>query len=443
MLYAGVLVVVGAAVLGVLPGLKATTSQLESRLRNAGSGRSTLRFGGIWTSAMVGQVALTVVCLPLAVEVSREVVRDRIVRGQFPAHEYLSVRIDLDEEMSGLNVPDDAAAPPTRRQQLYDEFAGQVAAEPGVVAVTLADRLPGMETRTRRAEMEAGPGEAPVVIPNLWTATVGPGFFEAFDRPIVSGRAFHDGDRSADSRTVIVNEAFARYYLGAGSPIGRRVRYRSAGSTTPLPWVEIIGVVRDIGMTPTGRGEAPYAYHPAAPAALQPAVMGIRFSGDPAALAPRVRAIAAGLDAALRLHDMRSLDRAAWLVDLPFLVVAGGTVGVVSLGLFLSAAGIFSLMSVSVARRTREIGVRTALGANAGRILLGILSRALVLVGSGVVIGNLVLVLLVVVGNLSTSRISRASAATSVIVLVVGLMACVEPARRALRIQPVDALRDT
>ena len=116
---------------------------------------------------------------------------------------------------------------------------------------------------------------------------------------------------------------------------------------------------------------------------------------------------------------------------------------VVCLGLFLSAAGIFSLLSVSVARQAREIGLRAALGASQGRLLAGIFTRALVLLGSGIAAGNGVLLLFVLLSpEVTLADVGDALLITSTVMLTVGLLACVEPARRALRIHPTDALRE-
>jgi putative ABC transport system permease protein len=149
----------------------------------------------------------------------------------------------------------------------------------------------------------------------------------------------------------------------------------------------------------------------------------------------------------LRLEDVSTLEDLVWKVDVPQMVVAGAIAAVVGLALFLSAAGIFSLMSVSVARRTREIGLRAALGATRSRLLAGIFSRAIVLVGSGIAAGNAVLLLFVglymaFVEKLELAGTAKALMTTSAVMLTVGLLACVEPARRALRIDPTDALRD-
>jgi predicted permease len=440
-LYATALTIAGAAILGVLPAIKATGSQVQTQLRNLGVGGSTLRFGGVWTTVMIAQVALTVICIPPAMGISEEAIRDRIIRERFPGEEYLAARISLDREFSPAG-DESAEAFAARLQQTYGELERRVAEEPDVRAVTFADRLPGMGPAVRTAEFESAADSPPMLIPNLWMASLGPQFFESFQIPLVAGRDFHDGDRAAEARTVIVNEAFARRYMPGGSPVGRRVRYASRDAAKQEPWLEIVGVVRDIGMTPTDRGEAPYVFH-AASSTASPLIMAVRMAGDPSSLAPRVRALAADLDPGLRVDDMRSLEDAAFQVDVPMMVGAGAIASVVLLGLFLSAAGIFSLMSVSVARRTREIGLRSALGASRTRVLAGVFQRAAVLVGSGVVAGNLVLLLFVSLSDeVEVVDVADALLTTSAVMISVALLACVEPARRALSIQPTDALKE-
>ena len=236
-------------------------------------------------------------------------------------------------------------------------------------------------------------------IPNLWTSTVAPTFFAAFDRPIVAGRGFTEGDVSAGARHVVVNEAFARRFMNGASPVGRRVRYAIADAAAPEAWLDIVGVVRDIGTSPTDLGEAPFVFHAARPRTMSPLFMGIRVGADPSTFSERVRALASTVDPGLRLEEMRRLDDWTRRLDLPAMVSASALAGVVALGLFLSAAGIFSLMSVTVARRTREIGVRSALGASPGRLLVAIFSRAVLLVGGGIVAGNLFILSVVWLGG--------------------------------------------
>jgi len=390
-------------------------------------------------------VALTVICIPPAMGIATEALRDRRIRERFPAEQYLAVRIELDQDPApAAGSGESASAFAVRLEQMYHELERRIAQQPDVVAVTFGDRLPGMGPAVRSAEVEpSSPASAPIRIPNLWLSSVGTGYFDAFEKPIVAGRDFHDDDRAAGARTVLVNEAFARRYTDGASPVGRRVRFAGSDPAKPEPWLEIVGMVRDMGMTPTDLGEAPYMYRAVSPATASPLVMGVRMAGDPAALAPRVRDIAISLDPALRLDEVRLLDEHARRVDVPNLIVAGAIAAVVSLGLFLSSAGIFSLMSVSVARRTREIGLRAALGASPARLLVGLFSRALVLIGSGIAAGNLVLLLFVTLGtDVDLADVADALLITSAVMLTVGLLACVEPARRALRINPTEALKE-
>jgi len=161
-------------------------------------------------------------------------------------------------------------------------------------------------------------------------------------------------------------------------------------------------------------------------------------------LVPRLRALAADIEPGLRLDDVRRLDDVAWRQDFGAAVAAGALAGVVVLGLFLSSAGIFSLMSVSVARRTREIGLRTALGASRASVLRGIVSRAAVLIGSGIVAGNLLLFVLAFgEENIPWGFIIQGLLITSLLMMTAGVLACIHPARRALRINPIDALKET
>jgi putative ABC transport system permease protein len=443
-LYAVGLTAAGAALLGALPAIKATGTEVQSQLRNAAVGAgATLRFGWVWTTVMIFQVALTVVCIPPAIGIATEAVRDRKIRSQFPAAEYLAVRVAVEPDTATAGGEESSAAVASRLQQTYREFERRIAQDPSVRAITFGDRLPGMEVAVRSAEVETSPEGSLLHVPNLWTAAVGPGYFETFDKPIVAGRNFHDGDRAAGAHTVLVNESFARRYTNGASPVGRRVRWAAADPATPERWFEIVGVVRDMGMTPTDLGEAPYLFRAVSVTTATSLVMAVRAAGDPAVLAPRLRAIAAELDSGLRLDDMRTLEDAAWRIDVPMMVGAGTIVSVVALGLFLSAAGIFSLMSVSVARRTREIGLRAALGASPRRLLARIFSQALVLIGTGVIAGNAILIgFIALEPEVAVTDVYDALFFTSGVMLTVGLLACVEPARRALRIHPTDALKE-
>ena len=397
--YAGGLAVVSAAMLSLLPALKATEGRVQSHLANRGTGGATLRFGRVWTGAMIVQVALTAIGIPVALESAIEALRTLEIRAEFPGREYLAARIDVERTFEEEATP----AFEARRARTFEELQRRIAEEPGVVAVTFADRAPGSAPTTRFGEVESSRDAGPAYDDVFWTSEVGPGFFEAVDRPVVAGRGFHGGDRSPGARTVIVNEAFAREFSRAprrGSPVGARLRYpaSSARPDAPAaePWFEIVGVVRNVGLDPDDwGGERPYVFHAASAGTLSPFVAIVRVRGDPATLAARLTVIAADVDAGLSVQDARPLN--AWIRqrDVSLTMQIGALAGVTSLVLFLSALGIFSLVSVSVSRRTSEIGLRAALGANPRHLLAGILSRAMVLVGSGIAAGAALLLLFV------------------------------------------------
>jgi len=436
-LYAAVLAVIAAAMLSLLPALKVTRARVQTHLAHRAGG-ATLRFGLVWTGAMIVQVALTAIGIPAAMETAHEAMLKQNIRAAFPSREYLAARIELDQPF----------------ENEFDALARRVAQEPGVIAVTFAEHAPGSLPTGRAVEIEPSPGAGASYASGFDTTAVGPGFFEALDRPIVAGRAFHGGDWDPAVHTVVVNQAFARWFAsqgGAGSPVGARLRWVAPSASAPEAWREIVGVVRDIGLNPDDSGDEPaYVFYPASAGALSQLVMIVRTRGNPATLATTLPRIAAAVDPRLVVSDSRPLE--TWIRDRDesLNLQAMATSGITGLVLFLSALGIFSLVSVSVSRRTREIGLRTALGAQARHVLTGILVRAVVLMGSGTAAGGGLLLLAVGVGAGPSGRpeddlplFAAYLGVTSAVMLTACLLASIGPARRALRINPIEALRET
>jgi predicted permease len=450
MFYAGGLAVVSAALVSLLPALRVTRTRLQSHLTNLGAGGSTLRFGRVWTTAMIAQVALTAIAIPVGIESASQVIRRVRIHAQFPSHEYSTARLELDRP-AGEGM---TSAFEERRARTYAKLEQRIAEEPGVVAVTYADRQPGASLpiyRTAVVELPSGADSA--FQTGFATSSVGPGFFEAFDRPIVAGRGFHGGDFRPAARTVIVNEAFVRGFgqRGIASPLGARLRYSSeSGVSAAEQPFEIVGVVRDLGLDPGEQGDEPaYVFHAASAATVSPLVMIVRLRGNPATLAGRLATIAADVDAGLSVLEARPLGDSIWQRDFWIVTPVAAFAGVSALVWLLSAMGLFALMSISVSRRTREIGVRVALGANPRQVFARIVAHAMVLMGSGVTAGGSLVLFSVAMGLGPTGRpaddvVSFAAwlGVTAAVMLGAGLLACVEPARRALRINPIDALRD-
>ena len=452
--YAGALAVCSAVMLSLLPALRATRARVQSHLANLGTGGATLRFGRVWTGAMIVQVAFTAIAIPSAMESTSQALRMLAIRAQFPSGDYLAAQIDVDRPSY-----EDPSLFQTRRGRTFAALERRLAQEGGVIAVTFADRVPGTGSLHRTADVETVPGGGVAFDDRFSVSWVGPGFFEAFDRPIVAGRAFHDGDRSPSARTVIVNEAYARGFTrasGLASPIGSRLRYAPSPElesddpgyaetvATSGQWFEIVGVVRDFGLDPGDDGnEGSFVFHAAPAETLSSLAMIVRVRGNPAALVARLPVIAADVDAALYVREGRTLEESIWRRDLGLIVPAGALIGVTVLVLFLSALGIYSLLSVSVSRQTREIGIRLALGANPRNMLAQLLSRAALLMGSGITIGGTLVMIQIARWEEDIALFAMWLGLTSAVMLAAGLLACIGPARRALRINPTEALRES
>ena len=364
-------------VVGVLPALRATRG-LQSRLREAGTTSTGPRFGRVWTGGIVTQVAFTVACLPLIIDASADARAIGSPDFGFPAAEYLSVRLEADRPApAGENADSVRAAFRARVGATYGELARRLSAEPAVAGVTFTDRLPGAYHPRNRVEVEGMPiPEGSRTERQVQAASVDVGFFDVFGARTVSGRGFDAGDLAGSGRrVVVVNRSFVERFVGGRNAVGRRVRYLCTGENcdTPSPepgaWHEIVGVIDDISLTidpdlPHNAG----LYHPVAPGEASPLNLVVHVRGDLEALAPRLRALAAAVDPALRLYYVRPLDEIRWglLVTYRFwlrVAFVGGC-----LVLLLSTVGIYSIVSFTVSRRTREIGIRVVLGAGRRRI---------------------------------------------------------------------------
>ena len=432
-LYAALLTLCGAAIIGILPALRVTKINVQDALRSEGAARSGLRFGGVWTTVIVVQVAITVAFLPLAAGGVFESNRFRQRAEGIGAERYLTASVSMDREDHGT----DAATFAARGRLSFDELERRLGAEPGVERVTFADRLPVMDQFKYRIEVDTMNGGPATGLRTSTLVQVSRGFFATFGTSVVAGRDFEPLDFET-GRVIIVNQSFARHVFGDRNPIGQRIRIvsgeidRYAGEE----WYEVVGMVKDFGWQLPRPEEQSAMYQPRLPTVSAGLSLTVRVR-DPETFASRLRTIAADVDPTIRLTDVQplalvgggeaqmnwALTGVAWMIS--FIV------------LLLSATGIHSLMSFTVARRTREIGIRAALGARPGRIVAGIFARAFLQIGAGILAGSALAALM----GLGSMRQLLLLLAADGIMLVVGLTACAVPVRRALRIDPTEALR--
>jgi hypothetical protein len=250
---------------------------------------------------------------------------------------------------------------------------------------------------------------------------------------------------------VVVNRTFAEDILGNGEVIGRRLRYVGrSGDVDPEHlelgrWYEIVGVVADFPWTPAQLRAGPKLYHPAAHGEIYPITIVVQLRGTPpAGFVGRLRELTEAVDPTIQLHEVMTIDEVARREQGVMRLAAGAIVVLVASVIALSAAGIYALMSFTIVRRRKEIGIRTALGAQPHRIVRSIFSRAFAQLGAGVLLG---IVAAIVLEKLSEGDLTDGAAVVvipiaALLMTLVGLGATLGPARRGLRVDPSDALRD-
>lgn len=435
--FATLLSLLAGAALGLFPSIQASRADVLPGLKDGAGRWGRPRLRGAF---VVAQVALSLVLLSGALLFLRGLGRAAAIDPGFDPGPVLAVPADL--VLSGY----DEARTATFQQRLLE----RVGALDDVEAVALAANLHlDPLSNMRRGLTIQGYVPARDEDMEVHSAAVGAGFFEALRLPIVRGRAFGEHDRPGAHRVAIVNESFVRRYFPGQDPLGRRL----STSGDQGPFLEIVGVARDAKYGSLGEAPRPFFYVPFVQdfglvqsiGSFVPATVLVRTSGDPRSRAAAIRQAVQDLDPTVSLSPPRPLADLLGLSVLPTRVagLALGAFGAMGLG--LAALGLSGVVAQSVAQRTREFGVRLALGAGRGhlvRLALGEGSR-LVAIGAGV---GLVLALALAraaegfLYGLSPSDPLTFAGALAVLTLV-ALGAAFLPARRAGRVDPVASLR--
>ena len=439
----GLALAIGCAVIaGVAPAFRLTGPSIDRNIKRAGASRSGGRRGVLSSALIVIDVAVAVVAIGIAGGLWGKVqaTTANTATDGIRAGEVLSVT---------LNVPS------THREQVartQTALVDRLRAEADVRAVTFATALPRMDHPILLMEVETDPAaiDARRAGPlKVRAARIAIDFFDALDQPLVAGRGFDARELQKGATSIIVNTTFAQRAFGSTNVIGRRVRQATSDGAPVGPWLEIVGVVGHMGVHPLTPSQDDGVYLPLRPGDVNPVRLAIWTRKDPAALASRVQALARLVDPdavvtmPIPLADMFEGD---WYFLRGFVAGAVILVGVL---LTLAASALYAILSLVVSQRTREIGIRVALGADRWRVARDVSARAVVQIGTGVLLGlpfagALCYEFLELTGT--GGSVPRALAMASVlglsVILLVSLAACTVPTLRALRIAPVDALRN-
>jgi predicted permease len=455
--YALVLALVGALVIGVVPALKATSGAVQPRLGQlSAGGRGGLRFGGMWTVVIVLQVALSVAFLPLAVSQAGAAFRSPVDTG-FPAGEYITAQLGRDPVVPPRSLEErDRFHDGSRR--LFEQVRDAVAGDPAVGGVALASGLSAMNHLTGPVDF-VGDGSGSPLSGRTRILLVDRAYLDLMGASVVAGQPLGPGDFSPESRSVVVNEAFVDVVLGGRSPVGGQLRFperRGESSVITVPAegtsMTVVGVVKNPGIDAFGPGVHPVVYAPLDLAPVNPRGPGlvglpqppatqifVRMRPEAGALGGRLYGIVSGVDPSLRVSEVGTAAEAWGPVHLGGRVGAWIFMAMGAIVLMLSVAGIYSLMSFTVSRRTREIAIRTAVGAPRGTIVRTVFGRAVAQLFVGVALGGVIAVPVLTDGVADEGP--RSLVIVSLILLGAGLVACFVPVRRALAVEPAAAVK--
>jgi len=421
-------------VLGVVPALRASHVSPSKALHEGGRG---VAGGGhrLRNILVVAQVAGSIVLLIVAGLFTRSLQRaQRMDLGFNPARVF---NITMDPHEAGYNE--------AQGKEFYKNLLLRVRALPGVQSASLAFSFPTGQYMDNDAVYVEGhflrPGEAaPTIIVNH----VSPGYFATMQIPLLRGRAFLDSDSAEAPRVAVINQTMAHQLWPDEDALGRR--FRMNGESEPL--VEVVGIARDSKYQDLFAKSIPYIYLPLAQSYISIETLQVRAVGEPESLLPSVEKQVHSLAPVLPLFGIETMEQAlngGFTGFYVFHLAAYLAAGLGILGLILALVGVYGVVSYSASQRTHEIGIRMALGARPGDIWRIVFGQGLAIVVLGALIGTL-----------AALGLTRAMASflygvnaydpltyltVTLLISAVTLLACYIPARRATKVDPMEALR--
>ncbi|MCP9495921.1 MAG: ABC transporter permease [Pyrinomonadaceae bacterium MAG19_C2-C3] len=424
-------------IFGLAPITQASNFNLNETLKEGGRDSATGSRGNrIRGLLVVTEVAISLILLIGAGLLINSFLRLRNVDTGFRADNLLTMRIVLPT----LKYPDQ-----TRRTAFYTELVSRIENLPGVQTAAVTNWIPLVQQGDSQGisiegRPDPGPGKNPVVV----TRVVSPDYFSTMGIQLLQGRQFGDQDRVDSPRVIVVSQEMARRYWQGEDPLGKRIK--TGGANSPNPWMEIVGVTKDVRQVKLDADPKPQMYVPyTQPVFFQPSHLVVRTDVEPRSLAATVRKTVWEIDKDQPVSNISTME------DVLSESIARQRFSMLLLGIFaavalvLAAVGIYGVMSYSITQRTHEIGIRMALGAQASDVLKLAIGGGLKLVFIGVAIG---LALSFVLTRLMSSLLFGVTAtdpltfvAVSLSLIVVALAACFVPARRATKVDPLIALR--
>jgi putative ABC transport system permease protein len=448
--YVAAICVLTGILFGLAPALHVTKANINDVLKEGGRGSVGTRRARWFSGTMVVvELALTIVLLAGAGLMIRSFMKMYTLDIGIRTEHLMTMRMQL---------PETKYATPETRRVFYDRVEPRLAAIPGVEAVAVTTSVPPFGSAERSLEIDGQPPRQAEDQPqNVLTVTISPRFFEVVGVQIARGRPFHDTDGTPGGETAIINERAAAQFFPGEDPIGKRIRFTPRENTSggPAPahpeasreiWRTIVGISPSIRHDST-RGAEPNAvvYLPHRQAPPASATLLVRSALPPGSVMAAVRREVQAIDQDQPVFTVQTLDQMLAQERWPFRVFGGLFAIFAVIALVLSSVGLYAVMAYSVTQRTQEIGVRMALGAAGREVSWLILKRGLIQLALGLAIG--------LGGALALSRVLRTVlvqitptdpitfASITILLTLVSIAACLLPARRATRVDPLVALR--
>lgn len=429
---------VTALAAGGLPALRASRQDVNQLLKDESRGSSGLRIGRLSRALVVAEVAVSCALLVAAGLMVRSVVQLRNVDLGFDAGTVYTARVGL----FAADYPDAET-----RTRFLEDLRRRLAQRPDVEAAAVATSLPALGSGRGSVVIDGHEPRSDWDLPHTNQVASTTGYFRTLGVALLEGRDFVETDRRTAEPVAIVNRSFVRRFLPGGSPLGKRVRV--LGDDGKGPWRRIVGVAPDLHLGGLGMHDdrSDGVYIPLAQDDARFAGIAVRSTGPLALAAEAVREEVAALDPELPLYWTWSLregiQRNTWYYDVFGTLFA--VFGVAAL--LLASVGLYAVMAFSVEQRTTEIGIRIAIGAQAGDVVRMVLRQGAFQLGVGLVLG--------LVAGAGLARLIRALlfevepddpavyAAIVLTLVAAGVAASFLPAARAVRVEPVEALRQS
>jgi predicted permease len=427
----------GAAsvVAGVFPAWQASRTDISEVLKDESRGASSLRIGRMSRALVIFEIALSCGLLVAAGLMVKSITNLRSVSYGFTTENILTARLGFPAGYS------DTLA----QKRFYEQLQQRLSALPGVADASIMSRLPGLDGDGGRFAIEGRSYAKDEDYPRTVSLAVSPGFFETFQLRVQQGRGIESRDRAEGEPVVVVNQRFVRQFFNGENALGHRIRFGDSRAQNER-WMTIIGVVPE---THSVDPEAPVpavVYTPLAQRHANFVSLAVRAGGGSAmTLAPAVREAVASLEADIPLYweysMTEALSRPTWFFRVfgTMFMIFGG------IALFLAGIGLYAVMAFSVSRRTRELGIRMALGAKSGDVVRLVMRQGAWQIGIGLALGVLLAVgisglLSILLFEVPPRDPMTFGLALGVLVLA-GVLACLIPARRATAVDPIEALR--